>query len=92
MPGKSQKRKGKYHQQRKKKKGRQNTPAVISRQETVIRDEEPVATMPEVTVASPAIQAPTMVKNPELIAELRRIGILAGIILAALILLALVLG
>ena len=91
MPGKSRQRKDKHHQQSKKKKGRQNTSAVISRRETVARSNKPAAVPVEVTTASLATPSPAVVKNPELVAELRRIGILAGIMLAALILLALVL-
>ncbi len=89
MPGKSKKRKGKFQPHSKRKKGRRSHPVVVSQQQAAPRAEKAVAAMPEVAATSPA---PAVVKNPELATELRRIGILAGIILTALIILALVLS
>lgn len=95
MPGKSRKRKGKFKQQNKNKKGRQSPQVEISRQEITTRAKEtPAASaiMPEVAVSSPVAKAQIFNRNPELLSELKRIGIFAGIMLSVLILLAIVLG
>ena len=92
MPGKSRKRKVKYKQQSKIKKGRQSPQVAFPQQEITTRAEEAFAIIPEVAVSSPAAKAQIITKNPELFSELRRIGIFAGIMLAVLILLAIVLG
>ena len=89
----SRKRKGKYQPlQSKRKKGRQRPEAIVSRQETAPRLEEAVAAISAVDVKPAATQAAVVVKAPEMVAELRRIGILAVVVLATLIILALVLG
>ena len=91
MPSKSRHRKGKYQLPSKKKKGRRSPPAIVSQKKAAPRVEVPVATVPEVAATSPRIPAPAVVKNPELVVELRKIGILAGVMLAALVILVLAL-
>lgn len=89
MPGKSKQRKSKFKQHVKKgKKGRRSPQLVAYRHEATPRVEEAVASIPEVAASLPAAEAQVVTKNPELFFELRRIGILAGIVLVALILLA----
>jgi hypothetical protein len=89
----SRKRKGKYQPlQSKRKKGRQRPEAIVSRQETAPRLEEAVVAISAVDVKPAATQVAAVVKAPEMVAELRRIGILAVVVLATLIILALVLG
>jgi len=92
MPGKSRQRKVKFRQRSKSKKGRRSPQVAVSGQEATPRDEEAVISIPEVAVSSPVVEAQIITKNPELLFELRRIGILAGIMLVALILLAIFLG
>lgn len=92
MSGKSRHRRGK-HIQTKKRKGRRSPPAIISQQKTIGKTDEFDITPPEVTTPSPGAvtAAPAAVGHRGLTIELRRIGILAGIMLAILILLVLVL-
>jgi len=52
---------------------------------------QPVVTQTRKPVASPRLPTPKVMPHPYITAELRRIGILAGIVLAILIVLALVL-
>jgi hypothetical protein len=89
MSGKSRRRKGRFQPQVKRKKARQSRPLAVSQPVVAPLAEEAVVATPQVAAASPA---PVMVKNPEVVAELRRIGILAGAMVAVLIILALVLG
>lgn len=93
MPGKSRHRRGKHIVQTKKKKGRRSPPAIVYQQKTVTQSDKPDVIPLEVTTPSPGTvtAAPTAIGHRELIIELRRIGILAGIMLATLVLLALVL-
>ena len=89
----SRKRKGKYQPlQSKKKKGSKSPATVVSRQETAPRVEEVMAAVSAVDAKPAAAQAPVVVKAPEMLVELRRIGILATVMLATLIILVLVLG
>jgi hypothetical protein len=88
MSAKSRRRKGRFQPQVKRKKGRQSRPLAVS-PAAAPPVEEAVSTVPEAAVVSPA---PVVVKNPEVVAELKRIGILAGVMVVALIILALVLG
>ncbi len=94
MAGKSKHKRGK-HIQRQKGKSRQHLAATPSRQ--------PAGTETSETVAQPKASAPPRVKAPTRVAkpttaqyayigtELRTIGILAGIMLTALVVLSLVL-
>jgi hypothetical protein len=93
MPGKSRHRKGKHIVQTKKRKGRRSPQAIVSQQKTVAQSDKPDVIPPEVTTPSPGAvaAAPAAVGHRELFIELRRIGILAGIMLATLIILVLVL-
>ena len=88
MPGKSQRSRRKHSFQGKKKKGRRSPPGVVAQQPAGIQIDKPVA-LPRVAV--PAVSTPTPLRYPYILTELRRIGILAGIILAILVVLALVL-
>jgi len=91
----SRKRKGKYQPlQSKKKKSRQSPSLAVSRTSTVLPVEE-AATDIGATGVEPVVVQPEMAlaaRNPELLVELRRIGILAAVMLSALIILVIVLG
>ena len=95
MPSKSRHGRRKRSFQGKKKKGRRSPPGLVARQQAVIETPKPVATPKVVT---PSVSAPTpmpvltTVRYPYIITELRRIGILAGIMLVILVVLALVLS
>jgi hypothetical protein len=101
MSGKSRHGRGKGSLQSKKKRNirRSNQvvvarPQTVANPQTVTRSDEKTAVFPEV-MASPsgmAITAQDVYSYPNLPYELRRVGILAGIILAVLILLVLLLG
>ncbi len=95
MPGKSRHDRRKHSFRGKKKKGRRNPPGVVAQRQAGIQIDKPVA--PPI-VAAPSASAPTpmplltAVRHPYILTELRRIGILAGIILAVLVVLVLVLS
>ena len=77
--------------QSKRKKDRPHSSATVAQQPVVTQTAKPVASTP--LASAPArMMAPDSVRNPFVIAELRRIGILAGIMLVTLIVLALVLS
>ena len=88
MPGKSRRHRGKRLSQSKKGKGTLARAA----QQRVVTD-KPAA--PAVPVPSPSVPTPkatlTGARYPYVVTELRRIGILAGIMLAILVILAFVL-
>ncbi len=88
MPGKSQQGRGKHLARSKKRRA---TSARAAQQRVVTDKPAP----PAVPVPSPVVPRPTAtltnVRHPYIVAELRRIGILAGIVLAILVVLALVL-
>ncbi len=88
MPGKTGHGKGKYTPVGKKKKSRR-----VSLATTV---HEPPVSSPEVPASSEAVKTPvvpaTPVRYPYIYSELRRIGILSGVILAILVVLTLVLS
>ena len=87
MPGKSRRSRGKHSFRSKKRRGRPSPPIIVTQQQAVTPTDELVP--PEVSrkAVPPTI---TAVRYPHILAELRRIGILAGIMLAILIVLALV--
>ena len=95
MPGKSRHGKRKHSFQGKKKKGRRGPPGIVAQQQAAIQIDKPVAPP---KVAAPSTSAPTpmpvlaAVRYPYILTELRRIGILAGIMLVILVVLALVLS
>jgi len=95
MPGKSRHRKGKHLPQRKKRKSGRRFLATVAQQPAVAQTREPV---PRPVVSAPSVSVPTpmaklaAVRYPHVATELRTIGILAGIILIILAILALVLS
>ena len=95
MPGKSRHGRKKSSFQGKKKKGRRSSLPVFAQRKAVTETREPVVS-PKVIV--PAARTPTpvsvppSVQYPYILTELRRIGILAGIMLVILVVLALVLS
>ncbi len=93
MSGKSRRGRGKHSIRHKRKKGRLTSPVVMT-QRAVTQVEEPVSPpeAPVLSVKTSTPAAPIAVKYPYILTELRRIGILAGIMLAILIVLALVLS
>ena len=95
MPGKSRRRRGKYSIQSKKKKGRRSRPTILVQQPAVTQTHEPVSS-PDVPVTPSSVPTPmakpATIWYPHITSELRNIGILAGIMLIILIVLALVLS
>jgi len=95
MAGKSRHDRRKHSFQSKKKKGRRSPSGAIAQRQADIQTDKPVAPP---TMAAPSASAPTpmpvltAVRHPYILTELRRIGILAGIILAILVVLVLVLS
>ena len=71
-----------------KKRGKPSTPVIVGQQPAVARTSE--SAPPSEVPRKPAPAKITAVQHPYIFAEIRRIGILAGIILAILIVLALV--
>ncbi len=94
MPGKSRHDRRKHSFQGKKKKGRRSPAGVVAQQQAVTETPKPVAS-PRVVAPSASAPTPTpvltAVRYPHILTELRRIGILAGIMLVILVVLALVL-
>lgn len=94
MPGKSRHGKGKHPHHSKKSKAKQRHGAIALQQPTVAETPQPVATI----ITPPSLKTPAppaksrIAQYPYITTELRRIGILAGIILVILIVLALVLS
>ena len=94
MPGKSRHGKGKSWSQSKRRKGKLSRPTIPSQQPAVAQTGEPVSAP---VVPAPRASAPTPMAKPitvkylQIASELRTIGILAGIMLIILIVLALVL-
>ncbi len=91
MPGKSRRSRGKHAFQRKKGKGRPSPQVIATQSQAVAQTYESVSPPKE---SVPPVRMPSLatavVRYPYVLAELRRIGILAGVILAILIVLALV--
>ena len=79
------------------KKRRKSSALMASRQPAVAQTYKPVAppkvTAPSVKVAAPSVKEPTpaVARYPQISNELRRIGMLAGIMVVTLVVLALVL-
>jgi hypothetical protein len=86
MPGKSRRGRGKHSARSKKRQGA----STIAAQQRVAADKPPAPAVPTPSKPTP-ITAPTGARYPYVVAELRRIGILAGIMLVILVVLALVL-
>lgn len=93
MTGKSRHRRGKHIVQAKKRKGRRPLSVLASQQKIVVQGDKTDVIPAEVTAPSPGavVTMPNIIGRQELVIELRRIGILAGIMLVILIILALVL-
>jgi len=95
MPGKSRHGRGKRSPQSKKRKSRRHFLAPVAQQQAVARTHEPVS---HPGVSAPSARVPTpmaklaAVRYPHIATELRTIGILAGIMLIILAVLALVLS
>ncbi len=88
MPGKSRRGHGKQSARGKKRHGIVTGAAP---QSVASREYRPDVPAPASTVRPVSPEAPSGIQYPGIMMELRRIGILAGIILAILIILALVL-
>lgn len=95
MPSKSSRGKGKYSIQSKKKKRRLSRPAVNTQQTAVPQSSAPVP-QPDKPVSPAGMPTPTAkpvtVQYPYVANELKMIGIVAGIMLVVLIVLALILS
>ncbi len=93
MAGKKRRSRGKHVPHSKKGKSRQSHLSTVSQRQPVSLADK-VTASPEVVTPLANAQAllPASVKYPNLPSELRKVGILAGLMLAILILLALVLG
>ncbi len=95
MPGKSRRRKGKHLPQSKKRKSGRHFLATVAQQPAVAQTREPVS-RPEVSAPSASVPTPmaklAAIRYPYVATELRTIGILAGIMLIILTILALVLS
>ena len=95
MPGKSRHGRGKRPSQSKRGKSKRHPSATVVQQQVAAQINKPV-TPPK--LSAPSVSAPTpratltAARHPYVVAELRRIGILAGIMLGILIVLALVLS
>jgi len=93
MPGKSRQSRRKRLSRSKGRKSRQGLSAIVTQQQEVTQIDKPVS-HPDISV-SPArapTPTPTRIQYPYIATELRRIGILAGVMLAVLVVLALVLA
>ena len=88
MPGKTGHGKRKHTALGKKKKSRRVSPAMAEQEPPVSSSEVPASSGAVSTPVTPA----TPVRYPYIYSELRRIGILSGIILAILVVLTLVLS
>ncbi|MDD5591054.1 MAG: hypothetical protein PHY18_03900 [Dehalococcoidales bacterium] len=88
MPNKSRHNRGK-HSFQSKKKGQRITPVTVAQEQTA-PPAGPAATPTHTRIATPRLSAPApaTTSHPHIAAELRRIGILAGIMLAVLVVLA----
>ena len=95
MPGKSQHGRKRRSFQGKRKKGRRSPLGVVAQRQVVTETHKPVAP-PKVVAPSASAPTPmpvlTAVRYPYILTELRRIGILAGIMLVVLVVLVLVLS
>ena len=88
--GSKSRRKGKHSLQSKKRKRKQISTLKASQQPAVAQTYEPAA--PSKVTPPPAMEpTPMVARYPHISNELRRIGILAGIMLATLVVLAFVL-
>lgn len=92
MAGRAQNSRGKGSPHNKKKKRRQSQPKPAPQKQAVSLASEVISPAKAVTpLRDVPATAPAAVKCPNLLIELRRVGILGGIVLAILLVLALVL-
>lgn len=95
MPGKPRRKRAKSSIQSKKKRSRPSRPATVAQQPAIAQAHQPVpapsVSVPRAGVSTP-VAKPAAVQHPYIATELRTIGILAGIMLIALTVLALVLA
>jgi len=93
MPGKSRRRHSRHLPRSKRRKGRKGFAAPVAQPSAVAQRYEPA---PRAALLAPSAKAPTpkatvtLAQHPNIAAELRRIGILAGIILVILVVLAMI--
>jgi hypothetical protein len=93
MAGRARLRRGKHAPHSKKRKGRRGYRGIVSQLQSVSLADEATDLSRLVTpLATVLSSVPTAVKCPNLFVELRRVSILAGLILAILLVLVLVLG
>lgn len=93
MPGKSRHGKGKLHHRSKKSRAKQRHDTMAFPPPVAVDTPQPAVTISAPPSAkAPAPPAPRMAQYPYITTELQRIGILAGIIVVILIVLALVLS
>ena len=90
MAGKSRRARGKHSQPSKKKKRKRIATFTASQQPVVAQTYKPTAPS-EAAVPQAKEPTPTVARFPHITTELRRIGIIAGIMLATLVVLAFVL-
>jgi len=95
MPGKSRQGRRKQTARSKKRKGRRSPSSAVAQQQAVASTHE-AAVRPEVSTLSASVPTSratlTTVQHPHIVSELRRIGILAGVILVILVVIARVLS
>ena len=93
MPGKSRRSRRKHSIPKKNKKERINRPIILAQQQIAAQTDElvssPNVSAPAASMPAPRVE-PAPVQHPYISAELRTIGILAGIMLTILFVLALV--
>ena len=95
MPGKPRHGKSKHPVRSKRRKSTRGSSAIAAQQPPVSQTYQSVP-QPEVSVPLPSVSAPaatvTTARYPYIVTELRRIGILTGVMLVILVVLALVLA
>ena len=91
MPSKRRHSQRKKLARSKRGKGTPLSPTVIAHQETVVQPAKTVG-QPKVSAPSAGMQIRAPAQYPYVVAELRRIGILAGIMLVILVVLSVVLS
>jgi|ETNmetMinimDraft_11_1059920.scaffolds.fasta_scaffold389836_1 hypothetical protein len=95
MPDKSRRSRAKHSAQGKKRKDKIGRPAMLAQQPAVAQTHEPVSS-PKVPVSPVSLPTPmakqAAISHPSVAAELRTIGILAGVMLIVLVVLAFVLS
>lgn len=92
MPAKSKRGKGKHPHQSKKSKTLQRQTVMAEKSSVAADKPVPETTVDKVTVPRASHESAQVVQNPYIINELRKVGILAVIILVVLIILAVTLS